>query len=128
LVELLKQPQYSPYSVERQVVSIWSGTSGHLDDVPVEDIRRFETEFLDHVASKHQGVYDSILTTGDLGDDEITVLEQAIDEFKKGFQTTSGEGIHAHAGREEHDAMDDDEVGQEQVKKYKRSAPAEKKS
>jgi F-type H+-transporting ATPase subunit alpha len=121
LVELLKQPQYNPYPVERQVVSIWAGTSGQLDDVPVEDIRRFETEFLDYVASKHNGVYDSIVTTGDLGDDEVTVLEKAIAEFKKGFQTSSGEGIHA--GHEEHDAMDDDEVGQEEVKKYKRPAP-----
>jgi F-type H+-transporting ATPase subunit alpha len=121
LVELLKQPQYNPYPVERQVVSIWAGTSGHLDDVPVEDIRRFESEFLDYVASKHQGVYDSIVTTGNLGDDEITVLENAIDEFKKGFQTSSGEGIHA--GHEEHDAMEEGEVGQEQVKKYKRAAP-----
>ena len=49
LVELLKQPQNQPMPVEEQVVSIFLGTGGHLDSVPVEDVRRFETEFLDHV-------------------------------------------------------------------------------
>src|SRR5512147_2516934 len=48
LVELLKQPQYSPMPIERQVVSLWAGTTGNLDEVPVEDVRRFEAEFLDH--------------------------------------------------------------------------------
>ena len=52
LVELLKQPQYSPFPVERQVVSVWVGNEGYLDDVPVEDIRRFETEFLDELAAR----------------------------------------------------------------------------
>ncbi len=51
LVELLKQPQYSPFPVEHEVVSIWAGTTGQLDDVPVEDIRRFESEFLDTCAA-----------------------------------------------------------------------------
>ena len=49
LVELLKQPQYSPLPVERQVVSVWAGTNGYLDDVPVDDVRRFEDEFLDYL-------------------------------------------------------------------------------
>src|SRR3712207_6571252 len=49
LVELLKQPQYRPYPVERQVVSVWAGTNGYLDSIPVEDVRRFEAELLDHV-------------------------------------------------------------------------------
>src|SRR6201995_4299126 len=60
LVELLKQPQYAPFSVERQVVSIWAGTTGQLDDVPVADIRRFEKEFLDYVEHRHKGIYESI--------------------------------------------------------------------
>ena len=50
LVELLKQPQYQPQAMEREVVSVWSGTTGQLDDVPVEDIRRFDAEFLDYLA------------------------------------------------------------------------------
>src|SRR5205814_5315335 len=49
LVELLKQPQYSPFSVEEEIISVWAGTTGQLDDVPVGDVRRFETEFLQYV-------------------------------------------------------------------------------
>ncbi len=55
LVELLKQPQYSPYPVEEQVISIWLGTSGKLDDVPVADVGKFENEFLDHVRRNEEG-------------------------------------------------------------------------
>src|SRR5579863_6496454 len=58
LVELLKQPQYSPFPVEREVVTLWAGNEGYLDDVPVEDIRRFETEFLDYVQRNEAGIYD----------------------------------------------------------------------
>src|SRR6266542_5375956 len=60
MVELLKQPQYSPYPVERQVVSLWAGITGELDIVPVPDIRRFEAEFLDYVGREHRGIYDAI--------------------------------------------------------------------
>ena len=60
LVELLKQGQYSPFPVEREVVSIWAGTTGKLDDVPVGDVRRFETEFLDFIARGDNGIYDAI--------------------------------------------------------------------
>ncbi|RKS71359.1 F-type H+-transporting ATPase subunit alpha [Motilibacter peucedani] len=93
LVELLKQPQYSPFSVEREVVSIWAGTQGKLDDVPVEDVRRFEAEFLDHVGREHQAVYDSIVATKDLSDDTVSVLNDAVDAFKKQFTTSSGEQL-----------------------------------
>src|SRR5688572_16486047 len=70
LVELLKQGQYSPFPVERQVVSIWAGTNGFLDEVPVRDIRRFESELLDYIDRAHRGIYDAILQSGKL-DDEI---------------------------------------------------------
>jgi F-type H+/Na+-transporting ATPase subunit alpha len=90
LVELLKQPQYSPFPVERQVVSIWAGTTGQLDDVPVEDIRRFEDEFLDHIQRTHAGVFDAIRETGDLSDDSVTALKDAIEDFRRGFETTAG--------------------------------------
>src|SRR5437660_7586076 len=69
LVELLKQPQYSPYPVEKQVVSVWSGTTGELDDVPVADVRRFEEEFLGTLGRKHSGIYESISATGELSED-----------------------------------------------------------
>ncbi len=58
LVELLKQPQYKPQSMEREVVSVWAGTTGALDEVPVEDIRRFEAEFLDYLERHDAGILD----------------------------------------------------------------------
>ncbi len=91
LVELLKQPQYSPFPVEREVVSIWAGTTGKLDDVPVEDIRSFEAGFLDYVAHQHAGVYASILDTKELSDDTVLVLEGAMETFTSQFTTSSGE-------------------------------------
>jgi len=91
LVELLKQQQYQPMPVENQVVSIWMGTTGKLDDVPVEDIRRFEAEFLDTVTSSHAGILDVIRETNQLGDDTVAKLEAALTEFKSTFTTSSGE-------------------------------------
>ena len=90
LVELLKQSQYTPFSVEREVVSVWSGTTGKLDEVPVEDIRRFETEFLEYIARDHKGIFDSIRNTKDLSDETVLLLESAIDTFKRGFTTHAG--------------------------------------
>ena len=91
LVELLKQGQYSPYPIERQVVSVWAGTTGQLDDVPVEDIGRFESELLDFIQREHAGIYDTIRETGDLSDDTVTALKDAVEEFRRGFETSSGE-------------------------------------
>ena len=110
LVELLKQPQYAPFPVERQVVSVWAGTSGQLDDVPVQDIRKFEREFLDYVAHRHASVFDGIVSSGQLSDSAVEELEKAIADFKKTFETHEGKPID-HAA----DAMDEGEVGQEKV-------------
>jgi F-type H+-transporting ATPase subunit alpha len=93
LVELLKQPQYTPYPVERQVVSIWAGTSGALDDVPVADISKFEGEFLDYVGHQHKGIYDAVLAGGKLDDSLVEQLQHAIEDFKKQFETSDGKGI-----------------------------------
>jgi F-type H+-transporting ATPase subunit alpha len=93
LVELLKQGQYQPQSMEREAVSVWSGTSGNLDDVPVEDIRRFDSEFLDHVERNHNAIFEAIRTTTDLSDDNISQLEKAIGEFKKQYRTTAGNSL-----------------------------------
>ncbi|MCC5574096.1 F0F1 ATP synthase subunit alpha [Microtetraspora sp. AC03309] len=117
LVELLKQAQYSPFPVEKEVVSIWAGTTGELDDVPVEDIRRFEGEFLDYLSSQAKGVFDSIRETKDLSDDTITVLKDAITEFKKGFTTSSGELLVRDVPVE---ALEAEEVGQEKIVKHVR--------
>jgi F-type H+/Na+-transporting ATPase subunit alpha len=91
LVELLKQGQYSPYPTERQVVSVWAGTTGQLDDVPVEDIGRFESELLDSLSREHPGIYDAVRETGELSDDTVTALKDAVEEFRRGFETSSGE-------------------------------------
>ncbi|HUJ04538.1 MAG TPA: F0F1 ATP synthase subunit alpha [Streptosporangiaceae bacterium] len=90
LVELLKQGQYSPYSMEREVVSVWAGTTGQLDDVPVEDIGRFESEYLDYIARERPGILDTIRETGELSDDTVTALKDSIDDFRRGFETSDG--------------------------------------
>ncbi|HEX6325098.1 MAG TPA: F0F1 ATP synthase subunit alpha [Jiangellaceae bacterium] len=90
MVELLKQPQSSPMPVAQQVVSIWAGTTGQLDEVPIEDVRRFETEFLDFMRREHKGVLDSITDSGKLSDDDEAKLKDAIGAFKGQFVTAAG--------------------------------------
>jgi F-type H+/Na+-transporting ATPase subunit alpha len=85
LVELLKQPQYSPYSVVEETVSIWAGTTGQLDDIPVSDIRRFEQEFLDHLRRHRSELLTTIGETGDLDDDTVAALTEEITKFKEAF-------------------------------------------
>ncbi len=93
LVELLKQRQYSPMSVEDQVVAIFLGTKGHLDVVPVEDVSRFEREFITHVKASHPEILTDIRTTKKLSDETEAALVAAIDQFKKGFATTEGHPV-----------------------------------
>ncbi len=95
LVELLKQPQYSPFPVEEQVVSIWAGGNGYLDDVPVEDVGRFESEFLDYLRRQHAGILQTIRESLVLAEDTITALKDAIGDFRKAFETSSGELLSA---------------------------------
>src|SRR5690625_2690110 len=78
LTELLKQPQYSPYPVEEQTVSIWAGTNGLLDEVPVEDILRFEREFLDYLG-RNSEVLKEIAETASLTDEHVEELEKRIE-------------------------------------------------
>ena len=109
LVELLKQPQYSPYPVEDQVVSIWAGSNGYLDDVPVEDVRRFETDFLDFLKRSHGGILQTIRESNVLAEDTVTALKEAVDEFRKGFETSSGDllsGEDEEAKALEHEEQD----------------------
>jgi F-type H+-transporting ATPase subunit alpha len=89
LVELLKQPASSPFPVGREIVSIWAGTTGKLDDIEVGDVRRFETEFLDFVAHKAPGLYDTVATAKKFDDELATQLDQLVEEFKKQFQATT---------------------------------------
>ena len=115
LVELLKQPQYSPLSVERQVVVIWAGTSGYLDDVPVDDIGRFQEEFIDSLQRKHQGIYDAIRETGELSDDTATALKDAIDEFRRGFEISGGEML---VKEEPAEPLPDEQAERDTVTRY----------
>src|SRR3954452_11354312 len=104
LVELLKQPQYSPFPVEEQVVSIWAGGSGYLDDVPVEDVGRFETDFLDHLR-RNTDILTTLRETNVLDDDTVAKLGSEVDAFKLEFQTGEGKPL-ASPGHEEFQAAD----------------------
>jgi F-type H+-transporting ATPase subunit alpha len=95
LVELLKQPQYDPFPVEDQVVSIWAGSNGYLDDVPLEDVSRFEHDFLEFLRRSHAGILTGIRETKDLSEDTVTALKDAVDEFRKSFETSAGELLSA---------------------------------
>ena len=121
LVELLKQPQYSPFPVERQVVSVWAGTEGYLDDVPVEDVRRFETEFLDDLARTRPGIYDAIRETGDLSNDTVVALKDAIGQFRGTFEKSDGELL---VSDEPAEPLDADRVEPERVHQYTAAPPA----
>jgi len=116
LVELLKQPQYSPMPVERQVVSVWVGTAGYLDDVPVEDVGRFQDEFLDFLQRSHPGIFDAIRETGELSEDTATALKDAVGEFRSGFETGAGELLVVEERRD--GGAPEVSPGQDAVKKY----------
>ncbi|WP_341717369.1 F0F1 ATP synthase subunit alpha [Micromonospora sp. FIMYZ51] len=121
LVELLKQPNYSPYPVQDEVVSVWAGTEGKLDDVPVGDVRRFETQFLEHLRRKHSATLQAI--ADNKWDDEIiATLDAAVTEFKQGF-----------LGREDERSINEapaapleGEAEHETVTRYSGGAPAQK--
>ena len=116
LVELLKQPQYSPYPVEEQVVSVWGGINGQFDDVPTDDVLRFEQELLDHLR-RNGSVLQNIRESKVFDDDTAAALTEEIKRFKGQFQTSDGKLL---AGREEHQSLAEDEVEQEQIVRQKR--------
>jgi F-type H+-transporting ATPase subunit alpha len=122
LVELLKQPQYSPMSVQDQVVAIFLGTKGHLDSVPVADVGRFEAEFLEHLRASDSGILNEIYTSQKLTDDTEVALTEAVADFKRGFATSDGSSVipNAHVA-----AMDESDVEKEAVK-IRKPAPKKK--
>jgi F-type H+-transporting ATPase subunit alpha len=121
LVELLKQPQYSPMAVEDQVVAIFLGTKGHLDSVPVADVSRFEGEFLEHLRASNSTILSDIKTSQKLTEDTEVALTEAVADFKRGFATSDGSSVvpDAHVA-----AMDEADVEKEAVQVRK---PAPKK-
>jgi F-type H+-transporting ATPase subunit alpha len=94
MVELLKQGQYSPYSLERQIVSIWAGTTGKLDDVAVADIRRFESELLDFIGRERKEIFTVISETKVLEDDTVAKMETAVADFKKQFKSSAAAAVN----------------------------------
>ena len=86
LVELLKQPASSPFPVGREIVSVWAGTTGKLDEVAVEDIRRYEGELLDFIAHSQPELFDVLAGAKSLEDDMVTSMEKAVEEFNKQFE------------------------------------------
>jgi F-type H+/Na+-transporting ATPase subunit alpha len=118
LTELLRQPQYSPYPVEDQVVSIWAGLNGKLDNVPVSDVLRFERELLDHLGRKTE-ILATLRDTNVLDDDTTAALEKEVDAFKETFQTGDGQSLNA-AGKETFEATEVEDVNQEKIVKSKR--------
>jgi len=124
LVELLKQPQNQPVPVEEQVVAIFLGTGGHLDSVPVEDVRRFETEFLDHVRASEESILSEIRESQKLSEETENKLTKAIKEFKKGFAATGGGSVV----RDEHvEALGEEKLAKEAVQVHKPAPPEQKK-
>ena len=85
LTELLKQPQYSPMSVEDQVIAIFSGVRGHLDKIDVNQINRFEGQLLEHIRSSHPEIINAIKETGDLDESTDAKLDQVVSDFVKTF-------------------------------------------
>jgi F-type H+-transporting ATPase subunit alpha len=121
LVELLKQAQYQPYPVDEQVISIFLGTRGHLDSVPVGDVHRFESEFLDHVRRNHEGIFGEIRDTGKLSDDLSDRINDVVKGFKQEFTASDGSSVVPKEAPAE--ALDEDEVDREAIKVNK-PAPA----
>jgi len=139
MVELLKQPQSSPLPIQEQVAVIWAGTQGYLDDVPTEDVRRFENEFLDYLRRNHSELLDGVRESGKLGDDSSDALESAMKDFKNEFDPSDDAGVRpgseddtsddaddsgddedADVDTDDEESMDSDDVEQEQITTQKR--------
>src|SRR5690606_25457903 len=117
LVELLKQPEHTPFPVEEQVVSVWAGTEGKLDDIPVGDVRRFETEFHRYLRTHHSGVLAQI-AANEWNDDIKSALDEAITHFK---QTFLAEEDRLVIHEEEAEAMAEGVETQEKVRRIRRT-------
>ncbi|HNV42001.1 MAG TPA: F0F1 ATP synthase subunit alpha [Ornithinibacter sp.] len=121
LVELLKQRQASPYPVEEQVVSIWMGTTGKLDSIAVDDVRRFEADFLDHLRRSRVELLDAIRETGKFEEETEQALDSEIANFKaKLFQASGADGVQAGNEAEDEAAARAQESEQEKIVKQRR--------
>jgi F-type H+-transporting ATPase subunit alpha len=117
LVQLLIQSQYAPLAMEKAVVSLWAGTTGELDQVPVDDVARFETEFHGFLDKNHSQIMDGIKTTRDLSEDALNGLKSAMSNFKQQFIKGDGKPL---IGNESVAALAEEDVEQAQIKVQKR--------
>ncbi|NJE67965.1 F0F1 ATP synthase subunit alpha [Brevibacterium sp. LS14] len=117
LMELLKQPQYSPMPFEKQTVSIFAGTNGYLDDIAVDDVLRWEAELLDTLERKTE-ILTVIRETKKLEDDVREQLEKALKEYNENWVADENQG--SRAGTEDSSVASSDEVEQEQIVRQKR--------
>jgi len=124
LVELLKQPQYTPFPVEEQAVSVWAGTKGYLDEVPVADIRRFESEYLEYLRHAQNSPLAAIRESGALGDDVVAALDASFSEFAQSFTTSDGKPLLGN--EKQANPMDADALGQERVQVRRPAPPAKR--
>jgi len=115
LVELLKQRQSAPFPVEEQVVSVWAGTTGQLDSIAVEDVRRFESEFLDFLRHSHPGLLAAIRETQKFEDSTRAGLESAVHEFKKQFSGSGSDQLVEVGHEATPDALQDSHIDQAQI-------------
>ena len=119
LIELLKQKQASPMAVEEQVVVIWAGTTGQLDDIAVGDVKSFEAQFLDHLRREKSGLLEAIRETKKFDDDTEAGVLEAINAFKEQF-LASGKDTVPVGHEAEAEALPEDEVEQVKIVKHKR--------
>jgi F-type H+-transporting ATPase subunit alpha len=119
LVELLKQTNYSPVPPQEETVAIWAGTAGKLDDVPIDDVQRFEADFLSSLRHNNASTLESI-AAGTWDDDIIAALDKALTDFKQGFLASDG-GVKVH--EKPADAMGE---GIEATEKVTRFVPPKK--
>ncbi|MBB3116360.1 F-type H+-transporting ATPase subunit alpha [Corynebacterium bovis DSM 20582 = CIP 54.80] len=112
LVELLKQTETHPQSVEDQMVSIWLAGEGEFDSVPVEDVRRFEAELLEDLHANQAGVYEQIQGGQPFSDESKATLKSAVDSFKRAFRTTDGTPVINEPTPGD---LDEDQVRQSQI-------------
>jgi F-type H+/Na+-transporting ATPase subunit alpha len=127
VVELLKQGQYKPFSVEDQVVSIWAVSNGYLDDLPIDKARDFEAGLLDHMHSRHSDVGDEIKDKGALPEELENKLRKAVEEFKSSYiekvdtveTTAAEEGVPEASGTPaaEGDSEDEETNGESNAEK-----------
>jgi F-type H+-transporting ATPase subunit alpha len=99
MVELLKQPQYRPMNVVDQVVSIYAGSEGYLDDVPIKEVPRFEAEFLRFIAEERTSLRNLLDRDRKMTDEVITQLKAALDDFKARFRGSLPSARAAAAAR-----------------------------